>query len=82
MAEFKDRLRELRKEKGWPQHKLAGKVNYTTSMISSFERGLRPPTLPAMLRLAELFNVSLDYLAGLTDIKNPPADGNQTKGKM
>lgn len=64
---FKERLRELRLEKGYNQIVLAEKLNVSKGIISFWENGLREPTLSNLVAIAKLFDVSLDFLAGLTD---------------
>ena len=59
------RLKELRKEKGWSQQKLAEKTGLSFNAITKIEQGLaKHPTLKTLLRLADVFNVSLDELVG------------------
>lgn len=41
------------------------------SLYSKYERGLRPLPLEYAVRLAQYYHVSVDYLVGLTNIKNP-----------
>ncbi len=60
-----ERLRALRRAKGWSQEALGRKLNKTKSVISGYETGLRTPPLDVLTSLAALYGVSLDYLAGL-----------------
>jgi len=60
--EFKDRLKELRKEKGLTQKELGKKINVAESTISHYETGLRTPDYSILKVLAAIFNVSTDYL--------------------
>ncbi len=64
---FAVRLRELRIEKGVNQILLAEKLQVSKGIISFWENGLREPTLTNLIAIAKFFNVSLDFLAGLTD---------------
>ncbi|MFW6267113.1 MAG: HD domain-containing phosphohydrolase [Halanaerobium sp.] len=66
MNNFKDRLRTLRKEMNLTQNKLAGKLNYSRSTIAQYERGVRTPSNNFLIEVANFFEVSLDYLMGLT----------------
>ena len=52
----------LRTENKLTQAELAEKLNYTDKSISKWERGDSLPTLEVMIKLSEIFNVSLDYL--------------------
>lgn len=67
MAEFKDRLRELRKEKGLTQQELADFVGINRSTFPLYELGKREPVLTNVIPLANYFQVTTDYLLGLTD---------------
>ena len=65
------RLKELRKERRLNQEGLALKLNVSQSTVSAFESGYRVPDLGTLTAISDLFKVSLDYLAGLSDIKHP-----------
>ena len=64
---FKERLKELRTERGWTQNKLAQLMNVTDDCIFFWEKGRSEPSLQQILDLAELFEVSTDYLLGKMD---------------
>lgn len=64
------RLKELRNEKRLNQEILAAKLNVSQSTISAYEIGERMPDLKTLVAIANFFDVSLDYLAGLTDAKH------------
>lgn len=63
------RLKELREQGCLTQAGLASKLNVSQSTISAYEIGERVPDLETSIAIAHLFNVSLDYLAGLSDSK-------------
>ena len=63
------RLKELREQKRLNQEGLALMLNVSQSTVSAYEIGERTPDLTTLIAIAEFFNVSLDYLVGLTDIK-------------
>jgi transcriptional regulator with XRE-family HTH domain len=65
--EFKDVLRNLRKEKGVGQVELANAIGVSKGVISFWETGRNEPTLQALKKLSKYFGVSIDYLAGLED---------------
>lgn len=65
MHDFGVLLRKLRKTKGLSQEQLADKLHMDKSNISKYESNFQSPTLETMTELAAIFNVSLDYLAGL-----------------
>ena len=57
-----NRIRELRKEKNLTQTDLAKLLNTTTSNVSGWECGKWQPDNDTLIKLAEIFNVSVDYL--------------------
>lgn len=60
-----ERLKELRKEKGWSQQKLAEKTRLSFNAVTKIEQGLaKHPTLKTLLKLADAFQISLDELVG------------------
>jgi transcriptional regulator with XRE-family HTH domain len=63
------RLKELREQRRLNQEGLALKLNVSQSTISAYEIGERVPDLETLIAIANFFNVSLDYLAGLSDLK-------------
>ena len=69
--EFSKRLKELRSEKDLTQQQLSINLNnkIAQSAIALWENGKRVPNLDAVILLAQYFNVSLDYIAGLTDYR-------------
>ncbi len=67
--QFKDRLKELRKENNLTQKDLAEKIGLSTITIRSYESGRRTPNSEALVKLENYFNVSGAYLRGETDIK-------------
>ena len=61
------RLREIRKAKGISQLKLALDLNTNQNTISRYETGEREPGIGELIKIADYFNVSVDYLIGHTD---------------
>jgi len=66
---FSQRLKKLRKEKGYTQQELANKLNKSKSTISSYESGRRNPDINVIRDIANFFNVSADYLIGKSKIR-------------
>ncbi len=64
---FKDNLKMLRQEKGIGQVELAKKLGVSKGIISLWENGLREPNMSSLIQLSKFFNVSIDYLVGLSD---------------
>ena len=67
METFGTKLKELRKEKGLGQIKLAEILGVSKSIISLWEIGTCEPTLSKLIEIAKFFGVSIDYLAGIED---------------
>ena len=65
------RIRQLRKEKGLKQSDLAVEFDISQQTISSYEKGVREPDIATLKKLADFFDVSLDFLLGETDIRTP-----------
>ena len=62
-----ERLADLRKDKGLQQKELAGIIGVSERSVSLYERGLSSPSDKVKIKMAKYFNVSLDYLMGLTN---------------
>ena len=67
MEIFASRLLELRMEKGLSQAKLAQQLQVSYAVICYWETNRSEPTAPNLLKLADFFEVSVDYLRGRTD---------------
>ncbi|MCM1289527.1 MAG: helix-turn-helix domain-containing protein [Corallococcus sp.] len=67
MEKFRERLKELRTEKGLSQMGLALEIGFGTTAICYWENGVRVPSAEAVIALAKYFGVSADYLLGLED---------------
>lgn len=61
------RLRELRKNKGVTQLKLAMDLGLNQNSISRYEKGEREADYQTLIALADYFNTSIDYLLERTD---------------
>ena len=61
------RLKELRKSRGMTQQKLASELSMTQKRISHYEIGDHEPNFVALIKIADYFDVSVDYLLGRTD---------------
>lgn len=66
-----NRIKALREELGLKQEELAKKMSVSPSSIGMYETNKREPNNELILKLAEFFNVSTDYLLGKSDIRNP-----------
>ena len=64
---FAGRLKQLRTAAGLTQKEAAKALGMPEAMWQKYESGERVPTLGKTAMIADLFNVSLDYLAGRTN---------------
>lgn len=64
------RLREIRKSKGISQIKMAMDLNTNQNTISRYETGEREPCINDLIRIADYFNISVDYLLERTNNPN------------
>ena len=67
METFGNILKNVRTEKGISQLVLAEGVGVSKGIISLWENDLREPKLSNLIALAKFLDVSIDFLAGLTD---------------
>ena len=64
MDDFSQRLKKLRTDKHLTQAQVAERGGVPASMVSRYETDIRLPSYDVMMRLADLFGVSVDYLLG------------------
>ncbi len=62
-----NRIKKLRLERGWNQDELGSKLNVKRAAISKYENEIIPLTVETISLLCKIFNVSSDYLIGLSD---------------
>ena len=68
---FKDRLVQLRKELNLTQTDFAEKIGFSRTAISAWEIGRNEPSNEDTIKIADFFGVSVDYIIGNSDIRNP-----------
>jgi len=61
------RLKEIRKKRGLSQVRLAMELNTSQNTVSRYETGEREPSIADLIRIADFFHVSVDYLLERTD---------------
>ena len=61
------RLKEIRKDHGDTQDSLAAKLGFSTPTIRKWEQGISEPNLDTVCRICRMYEVTADYLLGLTD---------------
>lgn len=67
------RIRDLREDSDLKQRQIADYLVCDQSLYSKYEREERPLPLEAAVKLAQFYKVSVDYLVGLTDVREPYA---------
>lgn len=61
------KITELRKEKAWSQSELAKQIQVSREIVGRYERGDAVPSIDIAKRMADAFEVTLDYLVGATE---------------
>ncbi len=64
MVDFSQRLKQIRRDKHLTQAQVAARIGVTPSMVSSYETDIRLPSYEVLLRIADMFGVSVDFLLG------------------
>jgi len=67
--ELSKRLKEIREEKGLSQRELAKLLNIDKSTVAKYETGERSPDADMIVKLADFFDVSTDFLLGRKEYK-------------
>ncbi len=70
-AIFANRLKSERESKGWTQEQFAEILGVSNGTVSGYERNYREPDFDTLIKIARQLNVSIDYLLGNSDIRNP-----------
>ena len=80
MALFGDLLSELRQDRGMTQEELAKILFVSTGTISNYENNVHYADIPKLIQLARYFNVTTDYLLGLSPCNLSPQILEQKTG--
>lgn len=64
-------LKHLRHEKGFSQLEMAGELGIPQSTYQQYEAGINEPKFSTLIRIADYFDVSVDYLIGRTNVREP-----------
>lgn len=70
-----DRIRTLREKKGMTQVELAKQLGVTRSGVNAWEMGISTPSTHYVVELANLFNVSADYILGISHSSSVSVEG-------
>ena len=80
--EFSERLKDLRKQAGLTQVDVAEKLGISQPAYASWERGVKKPTQENLVKIAQILNVSVDYLVGNSEEKTDELDNIELLFRM
>lgn len=66
-----NRIKQLREEIGMTQVRLSIELEVAQETISAYEHGKHYPSVSSLIRLMKIFNASIDYIMGFSDVRNP-----------
>ena len=72
-------ISKIRKELGYTQEKVAEKLNIAKNTLSQWENGKRKPDYEILIKLADFFNCSIDYLIGRKKIDEEKKEPEQVE---
>ena len=76
-----NRIRTLREDKDYRQKQLAAHLNVIQSTYSDYENGKINVPIEVLIKLADFYGTSVDYLVGRTDDKNPYPKPDKKRGR-
>jgi len=79
---FSERLKELRKKANFTQVEVAEKLGISQPAYASWERGAKKPTQENLVKIAQVLNVSVDYLVGNSENKDDDLDNIELLFRM
>lgn len=65
------RIKALREDKDWTQQEIARLLHISRSTYSAYENGANATPIEILINLSEIYDTSVDYVLGLTDITAP-----------
>lgn len=74
--DFSKRLKKLRLEKDMSQEELAKLLEVSRTSITNYELGRNEASTQVLNKLSEIFNCSIDYLLGKSDVRNPKQEND------
>ena len=80
--EFSERLKKLRKQAQLTQVDVAEKLGISQPAYASWERGVKKPTQENLVKIAQILNVSVDYLVGNSENKDDDLDNIELLFRM
>ena len=66
-----NRIKELRESIKMTQVRLSIELEVAQETISAYEHGKHYPSISALIKMREIFNASMDYIMGFSDIRHP-----------
>lgn len=82
MMDFSERLKNLRKQANFTQVEVAEKLGISQPAYASWERGVKKPTQENLVKIAQILNVSVDYLVGNSEEKSDELDNIELLFRM
>lgn len=67
MIDFPVRLKEIRSQKHYSQKQVASAIGITDTLYQKYEYGKTKPAYDVIIKLCKFFDISADYLLGLSD---------------
>ena len=80
--EFSERLKNLRKQAHLTQVDVAEKLGISQPAYASWERGVKKPTQENLVKIAQILDVSIDYLVGNSEEKSDELDNIELLFRM
>ena len=80
--EFSERLKDLRKQAELTQVEVAEKLGISQPAYASWERGIKKPTQENLVKIAQVLNVSVDYLVGNSEERTDELDNIELLFRM
>ena len=80
--EFAERLKTLRKQEKYTQVQIAEKLDISQQAYAAWERGVKKPTQENLVKIAQVLNVSVDYLVGNSGEKSEELDNIELLFRM
>ena len=68
---FGTNIKKIRQDNNLTQEELAKRINTSRSNIANYENDKNMPSIDILEKLSEIFNCSIDYILGKSDIRNP-----------
>ena len=80
--DFSERLKNLRKQANFTQVEVAEELGISQPAYASWERGVKKPTQENLVKIAQILNVSVDYLVGNSEEKSDELDNIELLFRM